>query len=596
MRSESKKSKADTFEQRLHDRVHASRRAMEPFQRVRRRIIRQVAGNEYGSGNHRREETAVNLLNQFETTVSREMASNRPKASITSKWSGLKPTAAKLEVLVNHYIDRMGYARKLQSVARSSLWGIGAIWQGLENLDSVEIAPGEFYTPTEVACRLIHYSDLIIDMEAGDWDELEFIGHVFRMPLEAARKEPSFDKEARKKMLSTRDSQSSETSRDDDNIAFDQSMRKDALVDEVELINLYLPQTQETVTMLSGGETMGPDSLLRRVPYEGPERQLGEYHLLYHDMIDDSVHPVPPMFNLLGLHEFSNRMFRKIARKSDREKDILLFTGGTDADSNRIVTSGDGDAISVGQATNFNPVSFGGPTQGSVTAWTLARENFNRQAGNIDLVGGLGPQSETLGQDTLLTQSANKTISYYQENMVEFTRGLIESLAWYLWDDPVLEQKLAMEVPETGDELPFTWTPESRIGDFSDYAFSVEPYSLPHMPPGARAAGITQLLNTVIMPLLPAMQQEGVSLDVDRLLRTLGKYTGLTEINDIVRFSGIDPESRATGDGPGMPANTTRTEIRKGAGGTTAQGLERVLAQGMGGGGDDGGMTVGGMG
>ena len=562
---------------------------MEPFRKTRRRIIREVAGSEYsrGDGAHG-QETAINLLNQFETTIVREMVSNRPKASITSRWGKLKPTAAKMEVLVNEYIGRMRYKEKLFSAARGSLWGIGAIWQGLENQDEIELAPGESYVPTKLTCRLIHYSDLIIDMQAGDWDEAEFIGHVFRMPLEAARKEASFDKEARKRLLADANDSGGETDRDKDNIAFSQSLRKDSIVDEVELISLFLPQTREVVTMLSGrGDDSQDTPILRREPYQGPERLLGDYHLLYHDEIDDAIHPVPPMFNLIGLHEFSNIMFRKIAKKAMREKDVLIMKGGTESDGQRVTRSGDGDAISLGASTNFTSASFGGPTQGVITAYMLGRENFNRHAGNMDLLGGLGPQSNTATQDSLLSESASKMVSFYQANTVSFVRELIESLAWYLWDDPLLEEKLVMEVPETGDELPFVWTPESRIGDFSDYMYSIEPYSLPHMPPGARVAGMTQLLSTVIMPLIPMMQQEGLGIDVSALLRFFGKHMGLDELNEVVRFTGMDPTALATSDGAGMPANTTRREIRQSAGGTTQQGLDRVLAQSMAG--DQGG-------
>jgi hypothetical protein len=572
-----------TPDARLRDRVHSSRRAMQPFREVRRKIIQSVAGSRYTrAGGKNIKDESINLLGQFETTMVREMASNRPKASITSRWGDLKPTAAKMEVLVNEYIGRMNYKGKLEAAARGSMWGIGAIWQGLENQESEEIAPGEMYTPSKLTCRIIHYSDLILDMQAGDWDEVEFIGHVYRMALEDARQEESFDKEAREKLLADTSEVGTESDREKDNVALSQSLRSDSLVDEVELIDLFLPRTREVVTMMSSrGADDDNAPILRRVPYMGPERQLGDYHLLYHDVIDDSIHPIPPMFNLMSIAEFTNLMFSKIAKKAAREKDLLLFKGGTEPDAQKITRASDGEALSVGQATNFSSASFGGPTQGVLTAYTLGRENFNKAAGNIDLLGGLGAQSPTASQDNLLSESASKMVSFYQANTVNFVRDLMESLAWYLWDDPMLDEKLVMEVPETGSELPFTWTPESRVGDFRDYAFSVEPYSLPHMPPGARVASMTQLLNTVILPLMPAMQQEGLGLDTTALLRFYGKHMGIDELNELVRFTGMDPTAAASQDGPGMPANTTRTEVRRSAGGTTQQGLERVLAQSM---------------
>ena len=115
-------------------------------------------------------------------------------------------------------------------------------------------------------------------------------------------------------------------------------------------------------------------------------------------------------------------------------------------------------------------------------------QEFKMYAGNLDLLGGLSAQSETASQDKLLAGQANKLLDAMQRRVLAFTKQVVKSLAWYLWNDPFINMPLTRRVP--GVRL---YAPSLRHADlFSPgYAFFTTrtPDLLRWMASEARAAG-----------------------------------------------------------------------------------------------------------
>ena len=85
------------------------------------------------------------------------------------------------------------------------------------------------------------------------------------------------------------------------------------------------------------------------------------------------------------------------------------------------------------------------------------------------------------------------------------------------------------------------------------------------------------------MPLMPAIQQAGGTLEVQKILDMVAKFSDFPELSEIVQF--VQPsEMPGAGEAPGMAPNTTRTNVRVNRPGATegakSQLMQQVLAGG----------------
>ena len=68
-------------------------------------------------------------------------------------------------------------------------------------------------------------------------------------------------------------------------------------------------------------------------------------------------------------------------------------------------TANDGEVILVNDANSLKEMRFGGPDQANLAFAIHAKATHSEIAGNLQTLGGLSPQADTLGQEQLLNQS-----------------------------------------------------------------------------------------------------------------------------------------------------------------------------------------------
>ena len=91
------------------------------------------------------------------------------------------------------------------------------------------------------------------------------------------------------------------------------------------------------------------------------------------------------------------------------------------------------------------------------------------------------------------------------------------------------------------------------------------------------------ILERFILPLMPAIQEAGGTLEVQEILDAVAKYSDFSEAKGFVQF--VTPsQSPQPGDGPGKPANTTRTNVRVNRPGATNKGKDALMQQVLAGG------------
>jgi hypothetical protein len=204
-------------------------------------------------------------------------------------------------------------------------------------------------------------------------------------------------------------------------------------------------------------------------------------------------------------------------------------------------------------------------------------------AGNLDVLGGLGPQSETLGQDRLLSASASMRIQKMQKTTITFVRDIIEDIFMYMWEDPLYNPTVTKRVKGFDDisiQVPFG--PEERQAEFLRLNIDIEPYSMQHTTPEVKLQGLRTIFQEFIAPFLPMMQAQGISIDFEQLMRKIGKLGNLPELNDIIVYSNPihEPQPQQV-QAAAKPATTTRRYERVNRPGATNAGKSAILQQAL---------------
>jgi hypothetical protein len=229
------------------------------------------------------------------------------------------------------------------------------------------------------------------------------------------------------------------------------------------------------------------------------------------------------------------------------------------------------------------------------------KEEFSFMAGNLDMMGGLGPQSKTATQDEMLEANASKTVADMQDTTVSYTGAVLKSLLWFHHHHPtqVMESSYAPKgMPELGvRRLVYPNNPDvhqNRPGamvrnvPWEALDVRVNPYSMQAQTPKSRLAQMNQVVTQIVLPMMQILQQAGVMFDANAYLKKVGEFMDLPDLADILTIAD-PPEQEGQGGGSGggggsdrpgpAPAQTERKYVRENRPGATSQGTTQNLVQ-----------------
>ena len=216
-----------------------------------------------------------------------------------------------------------------------------------------------------------------------------------------------------------------------------------------------------------------------------------------------------------------------------------------------------------------------------------SKELFSWLNGNLDALGGLGPQAETLGQDQLLYASANQRVSGMQDRVYLFTKQVLHAFGYYLRENPSENYNAEVQLGGGMPPLQSPLTAGERGGvDYYNYDIDIEPHSMQYRSPAQRMQQINQLVTGVFMPAMPIMMQQGLQINFAELAKIYSKYADLPELLDIVKSPGMDMNqltAEAQGGQEGCPQGGVQHNIneRISRPGATPQGAEQTLINTM---------------
>lgn len=563
----------------LREAVRDSDDKLNVFRETRTEMIREYVGSHY-SDQGADFDVIVNFLELFVNTHRRQLAARAPRAMVHTRRRELKPMAADFKLALDHLSKEIDLGTTLGHVVLDALFSIGIAKVGINDLGFE--SRGYLNDVGQPFCERVSLDNWVHDTNAESWDEIQFCGDRYRLPLAYLKNSGLYDAEALEQLEKNGGFDSRGSDSDKAGYIGTNSPYQDEFVPHVELLDLWLPMHGLFVTIPTR-ENANLKPLIER-EWNGPER--GPYAILSFNDVPDNLMPASSVSFIYDLHLLGNKIFRQLRRQAEREKQIGIATQGDEEAAKRITDASDGEVV-LGGSTGQNPVQeikYGGPDNNSLAFFIQVKNLFSWFGGNIDTLAGLSPMADTVGQERLLAQAATTRVADMQDRTIAFAKRIMEDLGYWLWNDPFIKLPLTKRIPGTNVEINFEWGPEQRENDFSEYNLDIIPYSMEHTSPPEQLQKINLFMERIILPLYPMMQQAGVTINFEALIRKYEELANVPELSDILDFASqtvYQPE--LVGQPPqkqqemAAPQNTHRTYERINRPGTTRPAQDAIV-------------------
>lgn len=544
--------------------VEWSQRQLVVPRRNRLDAIKQYVGSHYSTGGTEMR-VPTNFIELAVTIYMQQLAARAPRAVVTTKVPKLKPYAYSMEIAINQIPDEIGLDDTLRKAVVEALFCFAIVKVGIAQSGTVSLG----HDVGEPFADLIDFDDYFVDMSAKNRSSIQFEGNDYWLPIDIAR--------------AMYDGKESDVEPDDYTVIGEQGESKTESISVNEGADLYKKKVWMRDVWIPDYNkvcTYGVKSqkVFRVIDWDGPEG--GPYKTLGFSDVPGNLLPLPPVSLWRDLHELGNTLFRKLGRQADAKKTVAAFQGGHDDDVERLKAANDGDGITYSGGMP-QQISVGGIDNATLAFYIQLKDVFSYLAGNLDSLGGLSPMTETVGQDRLLTESANARMSFMKSRTAAFIKSIFEDLAWYEWTDPVRERVIEKRIGKTDMTVTSIWSEETREGDWLDYNFDIDVYSMTPDTPEVKLQKIGLVMQQYVLPMAPMLQEQGAIIDFRELMSLISKLSNVPELNDIVKFQEPQksPPEQNKSQPVRMPANTTRTYERVNRPGATRQGKDDAMSR-----------------
>lgn len=560
---------------RLSQAMRTSWEDMQPFRESAGHIIEEYAGDLYGNrGNAKR--VYVNKIQQMTNIYSRLISSGTPRVRVSSPdYPERRPFAEAFTVNLNRRLEEQRLGEVSREAFINAMLGVGIVKTGLAEGDEEYEIDGQWYDPGLPFSEVISLDNFIIDMQAESLNKIEFIGDRFLMDREWVNETFKFGKDDDGGQASRMDGDHLPEGRVSGTEDRDPEGR---LYDSVWVWEVFLPKENKMCLFPAGREM---DYIEK--DWDGPEG--GPYEVLDLIPVPNEVLPTSPAGIIFHLHAMINRSVRKLSNQTGRQKQVTAFSGGSEDDAERVQKADDGDIVKVNDPDSLKVHQFGGPDPQVHNMAIWGSQVADLLAGNLSALGGLAPQSETFKQDAMLQEQASAIIETFRDKTNQFLERIIYKHAWFLWTDEVRPGRVVETRKFNGIEVPiaFDFSAEEREGDFLEYNFDLDVYSMRKESPAEKAQKLTAMLQNVLMPGAEMLMQGGFAPNMVGIIQQLAD---LYDIPFDILLQSMDPQTELP-QRPGevqppasmAPQNSTRTYERVSRPGTTPAGNDKNLMQ-----------------
>jgi len=314
------------------------------------------------------------------------------------------------------------------------------------------------------------------------------------------------------------------------------------LQDEVDVVQCYIPEAESWV-LLGDPKQRRQGKYIHVGEFNGPKE--GPYVFLsFAPPVDESPFPVPPVSIWYELARVANRVFNKMVRQFESQKDIGLYNPAQLDTVSQIEEAVTNEWVPTMDPKGIQVVSFGGQNPNNERFLSELNSIYNTMAGNPELISGSdipGGKSTTATAVQALQNNASISIEDARDMVYDGTAEIQRRIAWYLHTDPFIELPLTKRTTG-GDEVQLVLTPEQRMGDFLDYTFTIVARSMSKLDPMVRSKRVIDFCTNIIpgaAQTAMVLMQIGQPFNLNRYLTQVAFEMG---IEDVVQEIFNDPE------------------------------------------------------
>ena len=568
---------------RLLKAIKASRDAMEPFRRVRNTLVKDYCGSWY-TDIPGQPKTLVNLINQTARIYTVALAAHNPQVLVSTPRVENIPFARRFEVNLNKLIGDMALDQTFRAIVLDAFFCIGCGVVMMRDTDTrfhglLESEEDVWLDPGEPWLNRVSLDDLILDMTAKELTKMRYCGHRYRADYEKVMDEPGYDKAVKDKLKPTNRQHHDSTGAARDISSDYGTAEDDDLKDMIWLQDIWVAENNSIATM-AVDQDLKP--LIER---DWTGSQAGPYKFLSLGTVPDNVIPCAPGMNLKGMHDLQNRLHRRMEADSDAHRIVNAYSPAGADDAEKMRRAARNSWVRMNDPKAIQQVETGGIDQRDLAFSTYIQDVFDRMAGNLQAMGGLGPQAATLGQEELVHGQLNRSESDMRMSVVNHAAECILDLGRLMWNDQTLEIQSSMPVGNSGINVDSSWTPDYRMGDFEDYEFKVEPYSMVFKTPQQHLQEVYGVLRE-IAPLWPMFQASGATINAEALIDYIARMMNKPELKQFITFAIQTDMLGGDQNTVRSPAVTSRETVRKNVstGGTKDARSSAIIQSLMGGG------------
>jgi hypothetical protein len=559
---------------RLRNGIRDCREKLEPFREERADAVKQYLGGHYGH-NRNTVETPTPFLRLAVNIYTRHLVAQNPKALITTMSKQLKPMAKIFELDLEDRMRLLKLDKMLQRWVMHAIFCVGIIEVSRDYQTATELE-GEEYIITDLKTEDVSVADWVVDINASRYDKAEFAGYRARINYDDFLASPLFDADTKKRVKPNAYLWGEE--RDDDPVrslqtgdAYDPN-EYDKFLD---VWRIWVRREGVILTLPMDG----PVWAMSTEPWTGPDD--GPFQFLGFGDAPDMLMPTAPVDLLRDLDDFGNNLWTKMRDQAKGQKTVFGYQGDAADDAERVMKADDLEGIAMDKPDGLKEYQFGGIDARTMAMFIQNKQLISYFGGNLDAVGGLSTQADTLGQERMLVGSASKMMDDLQAKTITAVRKLLETIAYFEWNDAMRDPELEMTMPGTQQGIPVSFAQENRQGNFSDYRFDIQPYSMRDEGPGAKLQNIMQFLQWLGQGNhLERMAQQGIMLDYQELLDIVAQYQNMTEMNQLFT-SASEPMGVANAgpDSGGRSDVSERITTRVNKPGATGPGQDEIMSK-----------------
>jgi hypothetical protein len=362
---------------------------------------------------------------------------------------------------------------------------------------------------------VLDFDDYFIDLRGNDETDVDFEGHRWARRVWEIQNDPSYDQEVAARIAE------SATSR--------YGSHGLTLYDWVDLQCVYLPKEGIELT-LTCDEYGGITEPLRVKRYVGPPS--GPYVRLHFGNVPGTMIPVSRASMLYDNNELIIRGYRHLGAQADRAIEFYGYAGMMEKDAEKHRTAMDGEYLQFENPNSVVTYKKGGVNPQTLAATIHFDNLFDADAGNLKLIGGLGPSAETLGQERSLAVGVQALLDDMRHRMDAFAKQLYETAAWYILRDPFRNETVTWTTAR-GSKAVSKWVGAQHEGMAEDDPeMEIIPGSMVSRSPNGQLKSLIESFQIIASAMaLPGAKP--VIFNIEAFTKLMAEYNNQPEISDL---------------------------------------------------------------